>query len=237
MLIFGTGVAAWPVADPLREAWRKDVARRSVAFAGAAALWLICLLPIGVLLDTTFSVARAQTEDTAVHEVRSNAPERQMPSDLGAFLNQNVQLNPDQEHTAKEAFHRVMAECEGCAGKTLYLASPSCVPSNITKQEIRLMAAAGMNQEQILAQIEKDHGHGALAIPQVSFMRVLNWLLPITVLLGGLLLAIYFVSRRRKQDPNDVLYTPNTHAPAYDTDSEDAAYFAQLDRELKETEA
>lgn len=238
MLIFGTAVAAWPVADPLREAWRRDVARRNVSFAGAATLVLLCILPIGVLMNTTFSVARAQTEDTVVHEVRSDAPERQLPSDLESFLSQDVQLTPEQERTAKNAFNRVITECEGCAGKTLYLASPSCVPSNITKQEIRLMAASGMNQDQILERVEKEHGHKALAIPQVSIMRVLNWLLPVTVLIGGLLVAMYFVSSRRKREtnsthPSDDIYGDTPH----DVSDEDAAYLAQLDRELQESDA
>lgn len=239
MLIFGTAVAAWPVPDPLREAWRKDVARRSATFVGAAGLLLICLVPVGVLMDTTFSIARAQESEGVVHEVRSDAPERQLPSELGNFLNEDIELTPTQERTAKDAFSMVMTECEGCAGKTLSLASPSCVPSNVTKQEIRMMAAAGMNRDQILERIEKDHGHDAMAIPQVAIMRVLNWLLPVTVLVGGLLLAMYVVSVRRKRGAGELSTSGSyDHEASLDPeDASDAPYLAQLDRELQEGDA
>src|SRR5690554_5184661 len=126
MLIFGTAIAAWPEADPLREAWRKDVARRSAEMAGALALWLICLLPLGVLFNSTFSIARAQDSAEPMHVLKPTAPDRNLPTDLDSFLNQNFELTKEQKHIAHETFSMVMTNCEGCAGKTLTLASPSC---------------------------------------------------------------------------------------------------------------
>lgn len=233
MLIFGTAIAAWPEVDPLREAWRRDVARRSAEFAGAVALWLLCLLPLGLLFNTTFSVARAQDVAEEMHVLKPSAPDRNLPTDLSSFLNQNIELSKEQSHTAHETFSMVMTNCEGCAGKTLTLASPACVPSNADKQQIRLMAAQGLTRDQILDQIASERGGDAIAIPREPGMRTVSWLLPVVVLSGGLALAMYFLSSRRRESASNVRVPvgPDLSTPLSD---EEAAYFAQLDRELQE---
>lgn len=233
MLIFGTAIAAWPEADPLREAWRKDVARRSAEMAGALALWLICLLPLGVLFNSTFSIARAQDSAEPMHVLKPTAPDRNLPTDLDSFLNQNFELTKEQKHIAHETFSMVMTNCEGCAGKTLTLASPSCVPSNADKQEIRQMAAMGYSRDQILDKIVAERGGDAVAIPRDPRMKALSWMLPVGVLGGGLTVAVVFLSSRRRRNNDDKAgnSTPDVHAPM---GPDEDAYFAQLDRELQE---
>lgn len=233
MLIFGTAIAAWPEADPLREAWRKDVARRSAEMAGALALWLICLLPLGVLFNSTFSIARAQDSAEPMHVLKPTAPDRNLPTDLDSFLNQNFELTKEQKHIAHETFSMVMTNCEGCAGKTLTLASPSCVPSNADKQEIRQMAAMGYSRDQILDKIVAERGGDAVAIPRDPRMKALSWMLPVGVLGGGLTVAVIFLSSRRRRNNDDKAgnSTPDVHAPM---GPDEDAYFAQLDRELQE---
>ena len=233
MLIFGTAIAAWPEADPLREAWRKDVARRSAEMAGALALWLICLLPLGVLFNSTFSIARAQDGAEPMHVLKPTAPDRNLPTDLDSFLNQNFELTKEQKHIAHETFSMVMTNCEGCAGKTLTLASPSCVPSNADKQEIRQMAAMGYSRDQILDKIVAERGGDAVAIPRDPRMKALSWMLPVGVLGGGLTVAVIFLSSRRRRNNDDKAgnSTPDVHAPM---GPDEDAYFAQLDRELQE---
>lgn len=234
MLIFGVAIAAWPEADPLRDAWRKDVARRAVDFAGAAALWLLCLMPLAFLMNTTFSVARAQYDGADEHRFAADTPSVQLPTDLHAFLAKNIELTPAQERLAKETFSLVMTDCDGCAGKTLSLASPSCIPSNIEKQQIRTMIAQGMTQEQVLAQMTHEHGSRALAIPVEAGTRILNWLLPLVVLVGGFALAFYVVSSKRKTgQPDDF---PSTPSAGGDGNHDNDPYWAQLERELRENE-
>lgn len=237
MLIFGTAIAAWPEIDPLREAWRRDVARRSAELASSVALFLICLVPIGVMTDTTFSVARAQEAnvdshvhaDGEVHVLSPQAPKQNMPADLGQFLGQDVPLTPHQHQIANETFSMVMTTCEGCAGKTLTLASPACVPSNIDKQQIRMMVAQGMTQDQILDSIADERGGNAVAIPRDPGMRALSWLLPTAMLGGGLFVAVMFLSARRKKTSSTIVDgQPDA------LDELEANYLAQLEREMKE---
>lgn len=233
MLIFGTAIAAWPEADPLREAWRRDVARRSADLASAVALILICLVPITVLVDTTFSVARADDShvhaDGEVHAFSPQAPKQNMPEDLGQFLGQDLPLTAHQHQVAYETFSMVMTTCAGCAGKTLTLASPACVPSNIDKQQIRTMVARGMSRNEILDAISDERGGDAVAIPRDRGMRALSWILPSLMLAGGLAVAVVFLSSRRKKSGQ-----PPGAGPLDPLDEIEANYLAQLQRELKE---
>lgn len=232
MLIFGTAIAAWPEVDPLREAWRRDVARRSGGLASAVALLLICLLPLAFLFNTTFSVARAQADNEPMHVLRPDAPNMSLPTDLNAFLSQNIELTTEQHQTANDTFSLVMTNCEGCAGKTLTLASPSCVPSNADKQQIRLMAAQGLSRAQILDQIVDERGGDAVAIPRDPGMRAVSWLLPVFVLGGGLAVAVVFLSSRRRRDA--VAETAPTDGTTPDDGDVDDVYYSMLDRELQE---
>lgn len=236
MLIFGTAVAAWPEADPLREAWRRELARRSASFAGAAALWLICLLPLAVLFNSTFSVARADASVAAVdepmHVLRPDAPQLSLPPELQNFLGRNIELTPEQRRTADETFSMVMANCEGCAGKTLTLASPACVPSNSDKQQIRTMVASGMTREQILDQIVEERGGDAVAVPRDPGMRTFSWMLPFIVLGGGLVVVVGFLSSKRRRRDTPVPVRVAADGPA--DPALDDPYYALLERELQE---
>lgn len=229
-LILGTAISAWPQRDLVSAAWRKEVLARSGQLASASALWLICLVPLAVMSDTTWSIARAQDGAPAQEEHQSTAPNLALPTDLNAFLGRNIELTPEQTRIAGETFSLVMTECSGCAGKTLTLASPSCVPSNVEKQEIRMMAATGMSQAQILDSIGRTKGQYRLAIPREGGIAKLTWTLPALILALGLVVAIAFLSSRRKRSAA----APVLASSAGELGDDEDAYLARLDRELKE---
>lgn len=237
MLILGTSIAAWPQADPVLEAWKRDVAARRVGVAG---MLLIGLLPLALVGNSTFSVARAQTPAASVehdhddhddHEGHDHGPsEGSALSEVDRLLSEDFTLNREQRHIADDAFGMVMTTCTGCAGKTLALASPSCVPSNLDKQRIRAMAANGMTLGQILDAFASDRGSDSVAIPRERGMREMSWLLPMALLGTGLAVALVFVSSRRRGAAGGEAAAARESAP--EPRGDDDEYFRRLDEEL-----
>lgn len=239
-LILGTAISAWPQRDLVGVAWRKEVLARSAQFASTAALWLITLVPLAVLSDTTWSIARAQDapaaaasvdEEGVVHEFA--APNLNLPTDLNTFLGTNIELTPAQSQLSYETFSLVMTECSGCAGKTLTLASPSCVPSNVDKQQIRTLVAAGLSRDQILDTIAREKGQHRLAIPREGGIAALTWTLPAGILLIGLGIAVYFLNSRRNRGTSASSLAGSASGPELSV--EDAALLERLDNELEES--
>ena len=160
------------------------------AAALAATLWA----PAPAHADTS------RTADQAAQPVTIS--EHAIPIDdreLQRLLAMRLELTQAESRVATQAFSMVMASCSGCVGKTLQLASPSCVPSNADKQRIRMMAQRGMTLGDILDAFAAERGQDAVAIPRQAGLKQISWLFPMLFLLAGLAVAIVFLSARRRR--------------------------------------
>jgi cytochrome c-type biogenesis protein CcmF len=163
VLVLGTLVCVWPTDEVFRGSTRSRAAAvgqiivAALAFAATAAVVLHA------------SDVRAQEAAHRDEPVRT------------------ADLSPEQRAIFDDVSALVMTTCEGCAGKTLSTASPSCVPSNHDRQRIRELILAGQTRDQILATFVQERGEIALAIPPERGLNRLSWLVP---LLGSLLAAL-----------------------------------------------
>jgi cytochrome c-type biogenesis protein CcmH/NrfF len=218
-LILGVSIAVWPEEDTLTGRYRQ--LRRVGNLANIGIVALAFSLPLAVLGDATWShaqsepqSARAAAQGTASAEDSPTAGEdgqqqpahladTRVPTDIESFLAQEVNLTSEERKRVERLSSMVMTTCEGCAGKTLTLASPSCVPSSIDKQRIRGMISSGLSDREVLDRFVEDRGENALAIPQDSQQQRIAWILPGGILAVGLGLALVVVLKRRNDSPDN----------------------------------
>jgi cytochrome c-type biogenesis protein CcmF len=154
VLIAGTMICLWPDEEPIE---RRLMRQRAAAFGRGAFVVLFVFVP--TWLGFASMSAWAQ----------SPAP----PSESVA-----VHLDDHDEQVAEEAFALIMTTCEGCAGKTLATASPSCYPSNQDKTRIRQMVSEGAALDDVLQAFVDERGASAVAIPTASSTRAVSWAVP-----------------------------------------------------------
>jgi cytochrome c-type biogenesis protein CcmF len=203
VLIAGTLICMWPDPEPGRRSWA-----RAGASAANLGLTIVLLVPAMVMVPTM--EAWAQT----------------VPSDAQAVV-----LTPEQRQQCEHAFHAIMTTCEGCAGKTLATASPSCVPSNQDKARIREMILDGQSVDDVLAAFVSERGEAALAIPPAGGFNNLHWLMPI-VLVGGGIGVVLSVARKWRGTGTPVVPVPGDETAMAAASAD--PYMLRLQAELNE---
>ncbi|TVQ95294.1 MAG: heme lyase CcmF/NrfE family subunit [Deltaproteobacteria bacterium] len=182
ILMLGTFICVWPE----RERWRASGAalRRAgqVLIALLATTWLLASPGTAMATEAPAPPGAASQVVDETEDVHAGDPaSRDWMRSAGA--------------DAYRAFRLIMTTCEGCAGKTLAIASPSCALSNVDKERIVGMEAQGMSLDEILAVFVDERGEAALAIPPDRGINRLAWIMPLALmLLGGLLITV--LSRR-----------------------------------------
>lgn len=247
-MILGVAIAIWPEEDPLRVRYRR--LRRLGNVANVIAVAVIMSAPLFVLSDATWvqaqpNAASAPPVQQQVSAGSENVPERsaanaphlegagaptsgpaEVPDDIETFLSTPVDLSSEQRLRVERLSSMVMTTCEGCAGKTLTLASPSCVPANIDKQRIRGMIASGLSDAQVLDEFVEARGQSALALPRAPGQKRIAWLIPGAILGVGLVMALVVVLKRRRDGDDST--------GAMDTTNQDVddPYLRQLREEV-----
>ncbi len=212
VLIAGTLVAMWPAEDRLaRQYWRHRVLRRVEGVAVAS----ILVLPSVMFIDQM----EAWAQDTATENEHSDDDGHDHSNDAP----EPAAVTAGDVSLINEAFSMIMTTCEGCAGKSLATASPSCYPSNQDKARIREMASSGMTLEEILAVFVEERGEVALSMPPNEGFNVLAWVVPTTGIVCGIGLVLGWTRRWS---------SPNGEAAKNATPSEEPELFQQLDDEL-----
>lgn len=173
VLILGTLVCMWPsdeytVGNPAR----------------ARAAGIVQLLFAAFALAATAAIL---LEATSVEAQTPPAPQASAEHDDQHVS--TVSLNREQRALYNELSTLIMTTCDGCAGKTLTTASPSCVPSNSDRARIRDMIGQGMTRDAILDVFVGERGEVALAIPPERGLNRLSWIVPV----AGIGLAIFGV--------------------------------------------
>jgi cytochrome c-type biogenesis protein CcmF len=203
VLVVGTLIAMWPEEDRLaKQYWRARAGRAVVRALVAGA----------VIIPTVLFTAQMEAWADEEHPNHVDAPVAE-PSRA-------------EDRIVSEAFTMIMTTCEGCAGKTLSTASPSCYPTNQDKARIRQLAAQGQDLDTILNTFVAERGEVALAIPPSRGMNKLAWLVPgIAFILG-----VTTVSRlaRRWSAGSEA----NDSPPSAPDDAHSDEYLRQLDEEL-----
>lgn len=199
VLIAGTLICLWPEDEDVRRTlWRRRAMRR-LELGGLAALVVVP----GVLF---------------VGEMEAWAQDAP-PAPISQTM-----ANPEQERVAHEAFTLLMTTCDGCAGKTLATASPSCYSSNLDRARIRSLLADGESLDAVLNVFVAERGPKALAIPSGGGFDLLVWIVPMLVAGGA---AAFAVTRLRKWSlPAPAPLTP-------DADEPDDEYMRQVKDELR----
>lgn len=161
VLVAGTFICMWPEEDRVaRQYWKQRAARVAErAF-------------VATLLITPTVMFASQMEAWADEGSGAHGQEHAEDAELVHALTRA------QEQVADRAFTLVMTTCDGCAGKSIATASPSCYPSNQDKARIRTMAASGMDLDDILAVFVQERGEVALAVPPSGGFNRLAWLVP-----------------------------------------------------------
>jgi cytochrome c-type biogenesis protein CcmF len=181
VLIAGTLVCMWPDPEP---GVRRTLVRRASSAAEGAGL-------VGVLVVTALVLLQPM-----------QAWAQEIPTDAHASV-----MTDQQRHEANEAYHALMTTCEGCAGKTLATASPSCYPSNQDKTRIQQMLMQGNTLQQVLDTFVEERGPSALAVPPAEGLNNLAWIMPVVLVAGGMV-VVGFASRsmmgKRLAEPDAV---------------------------------
>lgn len=193
-LILGVAIAAWPDEDPLTRRYRYQVAARRGVNAYLA---LVFLAPVAVLATPEWSMAQvAQHDDHEGHDHGDDGEAVVAGSGRTVGALASVDLSPEQEREVLNIASMVMTTCSGCAGKTLTLASPGCVPTNADKRLIRQMVASGLSRDEVLDAFVRERGETAVAIPRDTGQKRLALMAPIAFLAAGLLFVLWFVRRK-----------------------------------------
>ncbi len=173
VLILGTIICLWPEEDPVSAEYRRRRMHDLARIGGV----VLCLFGLGLvaLLPGTAAAQADPFDGMGVQEI----------------LAADVPLTSAQSRNAERAFNMVMTTCEGCAGKTLTLASPGCVPANMDKQRIRYFASLGMSTDEILDLFVEERGESAVAIPQKTGLRRVSMILPVVIVILGLFAALF----------------------------------------------
>lgn len=219
VLMLGTIVCIWPE----RERWRlSHAALRRAGHLFAALLASAALLAAGThdahAIEPT---AAPETPNEVLDAVHADDPAaRDWMRRAGA--------------DAYRAFRLIMTTCEGCAGKTLAIASPSCALSNVDKERIVGLEAQGLSVDEILAVFVEERGQAALAIPPNTGINRLSWAVPIFLLVFGATLVGVLSRRwsRRKDLPDRSAHGPGDMADA----DEDDPFLQQLRLEVAREE-
>jgi cytochrome c-type biogenesis protein CcmH/NrfF len=125
----------------------------------------------------------------------------QEPAEHGDEARPAEVMDPALRAHANSVFHQLMTTCEGCAGKTLATASPSCYPSNQDKARITGMLQEGMTEAQILEVFVDERGPTALAVPSGDgALGGLHWIGPLAGILGGIVIVGLVATRWRRED-------------------------------------
>jgi cytochrome c-type biogenesis protein CcmF len=177
VLIAGTFICMWPDTAP--------TATRRAAVAGGvevASVLLTMLVPVLVFGADMKAFAQEPPEHG------DEAP----PADV---------IDPALRAHANNLYHQLMTTCEGCAGKTLATASPSCYPSNQDKARITGFLQEGMTEAQILDVFVEERGPTALAVPSGDgALGGLHWMGPVAGILGGIVVVGLVATRWRRDD-------------------------------------
>ena len=177
VLIAGTFICMWPDTAP-------TTTRRAAVAGGVEVASLLLTMLVPVLVFGADMKAFAQEPP----EHGDEAP----PADV---------IDPALRGHANNLYHQLMTTCEGCAGKTLATASPSCYPSNQDKARITGFLQEGMTEAQILDVFVEERGPTALAVPSGDgALGGLHWMGPVAGILGGIVIVGLVATRWRRDD-------------------------------------
>lgn len=217
VLIVGTLVAMWPANEP---GVTPGFGGRFAAFAQVVLSVLVIAGAGGALATSRELYAQANLPPAAVGETAAEHAAH------GDHEVSTADLTPEQRALYNEMSALVMTTCEGCAGKTLATASPSCAPSNVDRARIRELVAGGATRAELIALFVSERGEAALAIPPERGLNRLSWIVPslgAAMALAGLI--VLFRSWRR---PEPGL----SEAPSPEADAADAALLARFRDEV-----
>lgn len=256
-LMLGVAIAIWPEEDPLRVRYRRLRRLGNVANIVAIGLLVSAPLFVlsdstwshaqpGAAGDTAADTGETpplQQQVTTGSGTDATAPAmtgtvpatsaphlatEQAPDDIATYLSTPVDLSDAQRLRVERLSSMVMTTCEGCAGKTLTLASPSCVPASLDKQRIRGMIASGLSDDQVLDEFVAARGQTAVAIPRAPAQKRIAWLIPGAILGVGLAMAFAVVLKRRRAGDGE---EPSASSDAFNQDVDDP-YLRQLREEV-----
>jgi len=160
VLVAGTLICMWPDA---RERQRHQLRARIFRKLELGAILLTLALPALVFVTPMEAFAQSPV----------------------ASVNDRAPLTPDQRATAYRAYALIMTTCEGCAGKTLHTASPSCVASNADKLRIDEAVRRGDDLDTILDMFVAERGERAMAVPRGGGFNHLSWAVPAFAITGA----------------------------------------------------
>ncbi len=216
ILVAGTMICMWPDEDPVkRRYWQYRFGRRLEVGILAGLL----AMPVAIFGGEM----EAWAEEGADHG----------PALVDTLTREQVAL-------VNEAFSLVMTTCNGCAGKSLATASPSCYPANQDKQRIRDMAASGMGLDDILGVFVDERGERALAIPPDSGVNRLAWIIPSAAIVIGIFLVTFWARTWSRDTALPSTVAEQTGTPTEEGAAppvEDGEYIDRLEDELAALDA